>query len=119
MSVAQLVKGVIEQQMLDLAERIEGDLKAMVAPHSRSGMALGAIHIEKRSVSNYFIGGTNGTGMGLNGTDHLAMLDEGNGSRIIYPVRAKALRFTDGSIHGRAKPYKGIGFVSKVANKYR
>lgn len=119
MSVEALAKGAIEMQMTDLAERIEADLKAAVAPHSRSGLAVSAIHIEKRSVDNYFIGGTDGTGTGKTGTDHLAMLDEGNGTRIIYPVRAKALKYTDGSFHGRSTPYKGIGFVAKVANKYR
>lgn len=119
MSVEALVRGAIEVQMANLAERVQGDLIAAVSPHSKSGKAVGAIHIEKRSVDNYFIGGTDGTGKGTTGTDHLAMLDEGNGSKIIYPVRAKALRYTDGSLHGRSTPYAGIHFVAKVANKYR
>lgn len=122
MSVEQLVKGAIEIQMQNLAERIEGDLKSAVAPHSRSGMALGAIHIEKRDVDNYFIGGTDGTGKGITGTDHLAMLDEGNGgsgSRI-YPTTAKALYLKDYGIwRGSVRGYNGIHFVAKVANKYR
>lgn len=119
MSVEQIVKGIVETQMLNLAERIEGDLKAEVAPHSKSGLAVGAIHIEKRSTDNIFIGGTDGTGTGKTGTDHLAMLNDGNGTKIIYPVRAKALRYTDGSLHGRSTPYKGIHFVEKVASRYR
>ena len=119
MSVEAIVRGIIEIQMTDLAECIEADLKAEVAPHSKSGLAVGAIHIKKRSEDNYFIGGTDGTGEGTTGTDHLAMLNDGNGTKIIYPVRKKALKYTDGSLHGRSTPYKGIHFVEKVANKYR
>lgn len=124
MSVEALVRGAIELQMTDLAQRVESDLIGAVSPHSRSGLAVSAIHIEKRGIDNYFIGGTDGTGKGKTGTDHLAMLDEGNGTQIIYPKGranggANALKFTDGSLHGRAKPYRGIHFVAKVASKYR
>ena len=119
MSVEVIVKGIIEMQMTDLAERVEADLKAAVAPHSKSGLAVGTIHIEKRSIDNIFVGGTDGTGTGKTGTDHLAMLNDGNGTKIIYPVKAKALQYTDGSFHGRSTPYKGIHFVEKVAAKYR
>lgn len=119
MAVETIVKGIIEMQMTDLAERIESDLKAAVAPHSKSGLAVGAIHIEKRSIDNIFIGGTDGTGKGITGTDHLAMLNDGNGTEIIKPVRALALKYTDGSFHGKSTPYKGFHFVEKVASKYR
>lgn len=119
MSVVELVQAACQKQMKEIAERIESDLRSEVSPHSKSGAALGAIHIEERGETSYFIGGTDGTGRGVTGTDHLAMLNDGNGSRIIYPVRAKALRYTDGSFHGRSTPYAGIHFVEKVASKYR
>lgn len=119
MSVEQIVIGIIQRDFMRIAEQVEGDLKSAVSPHSKSGLAVGAIHIEQRSADNIFVGGTDGTGKGITGTDHLAMLNDGNGTEIIKPKRAKALRYTDGSYHGRSTPYKGFHFVEKVADKYR
>lgn len=119
MSLVEKVKVSCRRQMQEIATHIESDLKAAVAPHSKSGLAIGAIHIEQRSDTSFFIGGTDGTGKGITGTDHLAMLNDGNGSKIIYPVRKKALKYTDGSLHGSSRPYAGIHFVEKVASKYR
>lgn len=119
MSVEQIVIGIIQRDFMRLAEDVQADLIRAVSPHSKSGLAVGAIHIEQKGFDSIFVGGTDGTGTGKTGTDHLAMLNDGNGSKIIYPVRAKALQFTDGSFHGRSTPYKGIHFVEKVAAKYR
>lgn len=87
-------------------------MKAIVGGHSRSGAALGAIHIENRGLSA-FVGGTGGVG-----TLHLCFLNDGNGGKTIYPKRKKALRFNDGSLHARAKPYKGIHFVEEIAARH-
>lgn len=120
MSVEQIVIGIIQRDFLRIAESVESDLKAAVAPHSRSGMALGAIHIKQRGVDRIFVGGTDGTGEGITGTDHLAMLNDGNGNKRIYPKKAKGLYLKDYDIwRGAVDPYKGIHFVEKVANKYR
>ena len=45
--------------------------------------------------------------------------DQGNGTKIIYPVKAKALKFHDGSYHNYARPYMGTNFVAEVANRHR
>ena len=45
--------------------------------------------------------------------------DQGNGTRIIYPVKRKALKFADGTFSNRANPYEGAHFVEKVANRHR
>lgn len=119
MALVETVKTAAMEQMQQIAETIEGELIGIVSGHSRSGLAVGAIHIERRGDTSFFIGGTNGTGKGITGTDHLAMLDQGNGSEIIYPTEKRALKFTDGSIHGSARPYAGIHFVREVANRHR
>lgn len=120
MSLEQIVTGVIQRDFMQIAEHVENDLKAAVAPHSRSGMALGAIHIEPKGFDSIFVGGSDGTGEGKTGTDHLAMLNDGNGSKRIYPKRARGLYLKDYGIwRGAVDPYRGIHFVEKVANKYR
>ena len=124
MSVLEKVQAIAREQMLGIANTIEGEMKGIVSGHTRSGKALGAIHVEQKGETSYFIGGTDGTGKGITGTDHLAMLDQGNGTKIIYPKGranggANALRFDDGSFHGSARPYAGINFVAQVANRHR
>jgi len=111
-----------ENKVTELSNTINGELKAIVSGHSRSGKALGAIHIEGGGLSA-FVGGTGGEG-----TLHLFFLDEGNGGKIIRPKRrvsprnpnhAAMLQFTDGSFHAQARPYAGIHFVAEVANRHR
>ena len=102
-----------EETLDELANTIEGEMKDIVGGHSRSGAALGAIHIEKYGEHGAFVGGTGG-----DGTLHLFFLDEGNGNRTIYPRRKKALKYSDGSLHGSSRPYKGIHFVAEIASRH-
>lgn len=45
--------------------------------------------------------------------------DQGNGTRMIYPKKKKALKFSDGTFHAYASPYKGANFIEDVADKHR
>lgn len=96
----------------ETANTIQGEMKGIVGGHTRSGLALGAIHIEMGS-NRAFVGGTGGEG-----TLHLFFLDEGNGSKTIRPKRARALHFSDGTYHAYARPYKGIHFVHMIASRH-
>lgn len=126
MNIEDVVIKAVESEMEKIARQIEADLKAEVEGHFKSGAAYRAIHIEKRGLMRYFIGGTDGTGKGKTGTDHLAMLDQGNGGRgkVIKPKYSKALRITDGFGNTRAfrkqvRGYDGFDIIEKVASKYR
>ena len=102
MSVEQLVKGVIEMQMSDLADRVLADFRAEVGKHNRTGEAQGSLSILERSPQRIVVGGRN---------DHLYWLDEGNGhSGAIIP-----------GIGWRAsvKAYKGFHVARNVADRYR
>lgn len=101
-------------KVTDLSNVINGELKGIVGGHTRSGLALGAIHIEGGGLSA-FVGGTGGEG-----TLHLYYLDEGNGPGRIYPKHAKALYLKDYGIwRGSVSSYAGIHFVAEVANRHR
>ena len=39
--------------------------------------------------------------------------------KVIRPVRARALRFNDGTFHAKANTYEGKHFVEKVAARHR
>lgn len=110
MSLVEIVQSLCEKEMQELANTIEGELKAECPV--LSGEAQASIHTEQRSATSYRIGGTN---------THLFFADQGNNQSksIIYPVRAKALKFTDGSFHGSARTYEGKHFVREVANRHR
>lgn len=109
----ETLNNACETTVDELSHIIEGDMKGIVGKHSRSGAALAAIHIEKMGVFKSFVGGTGGEG-----TLHLYYLNDGNGSGYIYPKRARALHFSDGSFHGSARTYKGIHFVEEIASRY-
>ena len=110
MALVETVKTAAMEQMRQIAQKINGELKAECP--KRSGQAAGAIHIEQTGEMSYRIGGTD---------DHLFFADQGNNQSksVIYPVRAKALRFTDGSFHPQASTYEGHHFVKKVADRHR
>ena len=97
----------------EVANTIDGEMKAIVGGHSRSGKALGAIHIENTGEFSRFVGGTGGEG-----TLHLFFLNDGTGGHMIYPVKAKALKYSDGSLHPRSRPYAGIHFVEAIASRH-
>ena len=101
----------------ELADIIEGEMKAIVGGHSRSGAALGAIHTEMGDTSA-FVGGTGG-GVGVL---HLFFLDEGNGGQRIY-AKGRALGKYPGGIPGigwrkSVAPYAGIHFVHEIASRH-
>lgn len=110
MSLTEKVFASCREQMSELAKTIESELKSECP--KRSGEAARAIHIEQLGDTHYLIGGTN---------SHLFFADQGNNQSVgtIYPVKAKALRFTDGSFHARASTYEGKHFVKDVANRHR
>ena len=96
MSVEALVKGAIEVQMFQLADRVEAEFKAVVGKYnkySRTGEAVGSISILEQSAERILVGGQN---------KHLYWLDEGNGGsgKRIYPKGAKALGVYPNGIPG-------------------
>lgn len=119
MSLVEILNNITEDKLDEVSKQIFNEMSWEVAGHSRSGKALSAIHIVRESEHSTFVGGTDGTGKGTTGTDHLAMLDQGNGFKMIVPKRAKALRYSDGTYHASSKPYYGINFVEKIANRHR
>lgn len=110
MGITQIVEDAIKKELDRVSMQIEGELKAECP--SRTGEARGSIHIEETGQFERFVGGTN---------LHLYFADEGNNqsTRTIYPVRAKALRFADGSFHAKASTYEGKHFVRAVADRHR
>ena len=110
MSLADIAKNAITEELDRVAEMIEGELKN--ACPSKTGRARSAIHTEHTGEYERFVGGTD---------LHLYFADEGNNQRLgtIYPVRARALRFTDGSFHASASTYEGRHFVKAVADRHR
>ncbi len=111
--IIELVKAAIIEGIDEYAQQILGDEQSIVGKHSRSGAAVGSLHIESTGEFSRFIGATGGEG-GL----HAFFLDEGNGGKIIKPKRGKALRYSDGTFHPRSRPYKGIHWVQTVASRY-
>lgn len=109
MSLFETVKVAITDELDRVSELIEGELKAECPV--RSGEARNSIHIEPTGEFERFVGGTN---------LHLYFADEGNNQSrgTIYPVRAKALRFTDGTFHASASTYEGKHFVKAVASRH-
>lgn len=106
----------------ETASTIEGEMKGIVGGHTRSGKALAAIHIEDMGEFKKFVGGTGGEG-----TLHLFFLNDGNGGKMIRPIHNRSprnpkhpamLKFTDGSFHRQARPYKGIHFVEEIASRH-
>lgn len=111
--IVELVKAEIEKSVDELSHQILAAEKSIVGAHSRSGAAVGSLHIVNTGEFSRFIGATGGEG-GL----HAYFLDEGNGHKIIKPKRARALKYTDGSLHGSSRPYKGIHWVRQVAARF-
>ena len=98
----------------EVAQEIESEMKGIVGGHSRSGLAVGAIHIENTGEFSRFVGGKGGEG-----TMHLYYLNEGNGGGRIYPKTAKALWLSDYGIwRGSVRTYEGIHFVEKIAARH-
>lgn len=110
MALVEKVKAITRGHMETLAKTIEKELKTECPV--RSGEAKRSIHIEEVDDTHIRIGGNN---------DHLFFSDQGNNQRLrtITPVRARALRFEDGTFHASASTYSGKHFVKKVADRHR
>lgn len=118
-TVVELAKGYIDQELSKTANEIYQSMVFAVYPHSKSGAALGALHVERLSDVSYFIGANVGSGPNDGGL-HVLWLNDGNGGlgKRLYPTRKKALNTPYGpkasvSAHG------GIHFVEKIASRYR
>lgn len=111
--IIEIVKAEVLKAVDEIAEEILADEKGIVGGHSRSGAAVGSLHIEVTGEFSRFIGATGGEG-----ALHAFYLDEGNGGKMIYPKRGKALKYSDGSLHPRSRPYKGIHWVRTVASHF-
>lgn len=130
MSLTEMLELKMKEELDDVARVIEREMKDIVLDHDRSGAALAAIHIEKINEYSVFVGGTDGTGTGKTGTDHLKMLNDGNGTGGI-PKRGKPKRPMPmtysltpksdpfGGYAMKAKNYPGIHFVEEIANRHR
>lgn len=115
----ETLKVACERELNEVANTIYGEMTAIVGAHTRSGMALGAIKIDVTGAHSRFVGGTGGTGKGINGTDHLAMLDDGNGHGRIYPKKSSRLYLKDYGIwRGSVRTYAGIHFVHTIAARH-
>lgn len=119
MALVEIVEAICREQMQELAETIEGELKAECP--KRTGRTAGSIHIEQMGDTSYRIG-----------SNALTMLyaDQGNGSEIITSSREfdrKGRRpgklFIMNGMHTMyvpyVRPYEGKHFVEKVANRHR
>ena len=113
MSCVAVLNEACTRGVQELANTIYGEMTGIVSGHTRSGMALGAIHIENGG-HHAFVGGTGGEG-----TLHLKYLNDGNGGSRIYPRRAKALYLKDYGIWRHSvSPYAGIHFVEAIASRH-
>lgn len=122
----ETLKVACKKELEELSNTIEGEMKdaAMAGVNGKyvTGLAASAVHIEMGEMSA-FVGGTDGTGKGITGTDHLAMINDGNGGKRIY-AKGKALGKYPGGIPGigwrkSVAPYGGNGFIHKIAARHR
>ena len=115
MSLEQIAVGIIQQQFMDVASQVQAEFKAEVKrnlkrPNESTGQAANSISITQRSRDCIFVGSAD---------QHLNFLIRGNGSKIIKP-KGRALRYKDGSLHGRSTPYAGKPqILTNVADKFR
>lgn len=121
MSLVEKVRVICKEQMRELAETIEGELKAECPV--RSGEAKTSIHIEEIDDEHVFVGGKN---------EHLFFADQGNAQKYrrfggkanrrapnYAGSGSTVLVFNDGSVHPYASTYKGKHFVKEVADRHR
>lgn len=115
MSVASIIahiENICESEMNRIANQIEGELKAEA--NKDTGRMAGSIQSQRTGDYSYFIG-TSITNE--HGFPYPVVANDGRGA--VRPVRAKMLRYKDGSFHKYSRPYGGSHFVEKVASRYR
>ena len=121
MALETIAIGLIQRDFMDIATDVQTEFKAEVKrslkhPSQSTGQAAGSIAIRQESADRILVGSED---------QHLNFLIRGNGSKIIYPKGkgnggANALKYRDGSIHGRSTPYKGKPeILTRVADKFR
>lgn len=110
MAITETVKVAYVDELDRVSNVILGELKAECP--KRSGAAAGSVNIENVGEFARSIGSSH---------PHFFFADQGNNQTrsVIYPVRKKALKFTDGSVHGSASTYNGKHFVKAVADRHR
>lgn len=102
------------EKLDEVANEIESEMKSIVGGHTRSGLALGAIHIEETGEFSRFVGGNRG-----HGVMHLYYLNNGNGSGRIYPTNGSALWVRPYGIwRASVSTYEGIHFVEAIAARH-
>lgn len=130
MSLIETVQAVVKEQMQQIAETIEGELKQ--ACPKRTGRAAASIHIEKKGDTTYRIGANANFGDYRDGGMHLYYADQGNdgSGNIIMSTRPYDRK---GRPPGKLKintgmqsmyvpyvhSYEGKGFIKKVADRHR
>lgn len=133
MSLVEKVKAICKEQMEELAETIESELKAEAHGHRakvKTGMAAASVHIEPNGEFAYRIGAyASFPPNGNDGGTHLYYLDQGNGGSgtVIRSKRATdrrgrvpgKLHLKDGSFRTEVSGYSGTHFISKVADRHR
>ena len=102
-----------EEKLDEVAKTIEGEMKGIVGGHKRSGLAVGAIHIEETGEFSRFVGGTGGPG-----TQHLYWLNNGNGPGRIYPHGQALWVRPYGILRASVNSYEGIHFVEEIAARH-
>lgn len=131
MSLTEMLERKMKEELDDVARIIEQEMKSFILNgHDCSGAALKAIHIEKIDEYTRFVGGTDGTGTGKTGTDHLKMLNDGNGTGGIpkegrprrpmpmtYSLTPKSDPF--GGYAMKARNYAGTHFIQDIADRHR
>lgn len=130
MSVVELVKTACREQMAEIAQRIEGDLKAECP--KRTGRAAASIETKQTGETSYRIGAEADFSDYSNGGTHLYYADQGNSGsghiiRSTRPVDRRGrppgkLKIMNGMHMQYAtyvRSYEGKHFIKKVADKYR
>lgn len=113
----QVLHEACAKKIQEVAETIEGELKAAVSGGRYStGLAASAVHIENTGEFSRFVGGTGGEG-----TKHMYWLNEGNGGGRIYPSRSKALHLQSPGLNiwrPSVSSYEGKHYVEKIAARH-
>lgn len=108
------------EELDKIASSIEGEMKGFVGGHTRTGQALGSIHIEVTGEMSRFVGGN---------SLHLYYLNEGNGGGPIKSTRKvdRAGREPGKLYLANGRPpmyapqvssYAGFHFVEMIASHY-
>ena len=126
MSLVETVRAITKEQMMQLAQTIEGEMKAEAVgtrAHVRTGMAQASIHIEEEGEDRIFVGAhATFPKDGNDGGTHLYYMTQGNSGNgadgRIHPTRKKALALKDGSVRRSVSPYKGRNFIHDIAVRH-